>query len=713
MVYRRSVTFFLAFALTILVGGCRREAKKWNVVIVTFDTTRADHIQCYGNDRVKTPHLNALAKDGVLFERAYAPIPITLPSHSSIMTGKVPFVHGVRDNGVFVLGEEQRTLAEILTNQGYATGAAVGSFPLIARFGLDQGFGFYDDQMNVGTTDPFGFEKVKKSALFFDERKAARVNEALLPWLEEVDDQPFFAWFHYFDPHHPHEPPPPYNQLYPDNLYLGEIAYSDEQLGQIVAALKNKGVYDNTIFVFTSDHGEGLGEHNESTHSLLCYNGTLHVPLIIKMPGGANDRKIAQRVGTVDIFPTLLDILNLQIPNGIQGRSLKTLLEAGEGTPQLDAVPQYAETLSPRISHGWGELRVMFDGDHKYIHGPRSELYDIIQDPKELDDLIAKEPEVAARLNVLLQQYLDQHAVANLDASVVIDQETADRLVALGYIQSAGSKVGVIEERLREDGIPPQDRSGDNSAYSVAKNRLYQGKPTEALGFINDLLRSSPENPHYLALRLKAEHSLGQFDNAMATIELLLKLDNGYPPPKELLKSLGVIHLRNNDLTKALDVLKKAQDLKQDASGQYLLSQLHGKMGNPEASFLALTRALELEASYLPAQLAMATYYATNGERPSAEKLFQKLVTDHPYNAQAFYNFGVFLVQGGETDMAVGAFERTIKLNPAYLRAYLGLIDIFSATNFPDLAITYFEILRQIAPNSAETQTAQQLLESK
>lgn len=705
--------FFAAFCLFFLVSRCGQQGPQWNVVIVTFDTTRADRLECYGNQRIKTPHLNALAADGVLFERAYAPIPITLPSHSSIMTGKVPFVHGVRDNGVFVLGEEQITLAEILSDQGYATGAAVGSFPLISRFGIDQGFSVFDDQLNSGSSDPLGLEKIKKKALFFDERRAGRVNDALIPWLEQQGKKPFFAWFHYFDPHHPHEPPPPYNQLYVDDLYNGEIAYSDEQLGQIVTMLKEQGVYENTLFVFTSDHGEGLGEHNESTHSLLCYNGTLHVPLIIKIPGTAKGRRVGQRVGTVDIFPTVLDALKLRTPVGIQGRSLLPLFDPNSQAPVMEDVPQYAETLSPRISHGWGELRVMFDADYKYIHGPRSELFDLMKDPQELDDLIEKQPEVATRLKVLLQQYLDEHAVANLDASIVIDQETADRLMALGYIQTAGNKVGMIEERLREDGTPPQDRAGDNSAYSMAKNQLFKGKPMLAMGYVNDLLSTAPDNPHYLALRLKAELAMGQTSEAISTIETLLELDQGYPPPKDLLKSLGSIYIQKRNFPVALEMLTKAQNIAKDAAGQYLLSQLQGMSGNPEASFLALQESLALDHQYLPAQLAMATYQATNGDPEGAKSMFEQAMRDHPYNAQAFYNYGVFLVQDNQYEMAIGAFERTIKLQPNYARAYLALVDIFSALEYQELAATYYEILRQIAPQSQELQLAKQFMETE
>ncbi|MEM8963856.1 MAG: sulfatase, partial [Acidobacteriota bacterium] len=343
-------------ALTLATLGCGR-AERLNVLVVTFDTTRADHIASYGNERASTPRVDQLAAEGVLFEHAFSAVPITAPSHSTIMTGKYPLAHGVRDNGMFVLPDNQQTLAETLKANGYATGAAIAAFPLLSRFGVDQGFDFYDDNVEPQPQGVFGDRAFPEAQIYMDERRAGRVNEALFPWLDEHHDKPFFAWAHYFDPHQPFDPPPPYDQLFADDLYLGELAYTDESFGRLLDKLKELGVYDKTIIVLAADHGEGRGEHNELTHSTLVYNTTLHVPLIIRMPGATGGRRVSANAGTVDIVPTVLDLLDLEEPTEVQGESLVPLLE----DPTLDTEERnartayYAETLAPRLGFGWGE----------------------------------------------------------------------------------------------------------------------------------------------------------------------------------------------------------------------------------------------------------------------------------------------------------------------------------------------------------------------
>ena len=299
---RRVLPCLLLLLVSACGGGGASAGRPWNVLLVTFDTTRADHIGCYGNERIQTPTLDGLAKDGVRFARALSAVPITEPSHSTIITGRYPIAHGVRDNGLFVLGDDQLTLAEILKSHGYDTAAAIGAYPLLSRFGLNQGFDLYDDHLTGIYEDWRGERTVPKQELFFDERRAAQVNEAILPWLEEHaktgDGKPFFAWVHYFDAHQPFDPAPPYDQLYADDLYDGEIAYADSRLGFLLDRLKQLGELDRTLVVMTADHGEGLGEHDELTHAILAYDSTLHVPLIIRPPGRlspARDR--GQRLG--------------------------------------------------------------------------------------------------------------------------------------------------------------------------------------------------------------------------------------------------------------------------------------------------------------------------------------------------------------------------------------------------------------------------------
>ena len=703
---------YLAMAALLTVLATCSRSERWNVVLVTFDTTRADHLGCYGFSGIETPTVDGLAADGVLFEQCFTPVPITCPSHSSILTGKVPFVHGVRDNGLFVLGDSQISLAEILHDAGYKTGAAVGSFPLLARFGLNQGFDFYDDKLTIEFEDIYGNRILPKSRMFFDERRAGLVNEAALPWLEANHKQPFFLWVHYFDPHHPHEPPPPFGHIYADDLYSGEIAYADHSLGALIANLKRLGVYDNTLIVFTADHGEGNNEHNESTHSFLLYNATLHVPLIIKVPGGAKGVRVADRVATIDIMPTILDWLGLTTPAGIQGRSLKPTLLPGDLHQAPGEVPFYAETLSPRLTQNWGELRGFFDGPFKYINGPRCELFDLEKDPRELHNLLDERAELTRQMRQKLTDYLDAHATEEASAAIEMDPETYERLLALGYVHASGGEFGPIEERLREDGIPPQDRIEDVSAFSLAKSFLSQQHYIEAREILESLVDGNPENPYYLDMLSQAEYHLGRYDACAAILEKLLELGLNTPPRDNVLLQLGHLLYSRGDFQQAVEKLDLSQQVKESAGGRYLLAKVYETNEMPALELQNLQRALELDETFVPARIDLAIRYANAGEIDSARANFHRALRDHPYFARTFYNYGAFLMQEGQPDQALTYLNRAIELQPNYPLAHYALIALFTESRDEDGARRALQSLEKLVPGEDLAVQGRQLLEA-
>ncbi len=707
--------FFPLLLFAVFAAACGHEAR-WNVVVVTFDTTRADHLGPYGHDGVKTPVLDRLAAEGVVFEHAYAPVPITLPSHSSLMTGKVPFAHGVRDNALFALGEEQTTLAEILRAEGYRTAAAIGAFPLLGQFGIGQGFELFDDHLTAEYEDIFGERIFPKRRLFFDERPAARVNEAVLPWLEEHHQEPFLLWVHYFDPHHPLEPPPPYNQLYAHDPYLGEIAYADESLGTLLDNLRRLGVYDRTVIVFTSDHGEGRGDHNESTHSMLLYDSTLRVPLIVKPAAGmpaAGGRRVSRRVGIVDVLPTVLELLGLEPPADIQGRSLAADLGAGSPAPRETGGGRqavYGETLSPRFSNNWGELRSLIVEDYKYVHGPRRELFDLARDPRELDNLIDREPEAAAGLRQRLEQYLAEHAVADLDSSVAVDEATVRRLQALGYLQTAGGPVGPIEERLRDDGVAPQLHIDTISEYSQAKNLLFSDQVPEGKELLLNLLRRDPENPHYLELLADAELRLGRHEEALRVLERIEEVAAGYPPPEKILGQAGRILLAQGKVGEALDKLRRAQDIAESAAGQFQLAKIYEMLGRAGDELRHLERSLELDPGFVGARIDLGIRKARAGDLAAAEAEFLRALDDNPYHERAFYNYGSFLIQTERPEQALPYFRRAVELKADYLQAHYALFVVQHELGDREQAAESFETVHQLAPNSREAQQARDLM---
>ena len=369
----------LVVVAALFAAACHRRASL-NVLIVTIDTARADAFGVYGSRLRASPTVDRVAARGVVFESATTPVPLTLPSHTSLFTGTFPPHHGVRENGSNNVPQGLITLAELFHNNGYRTGAFVAAYVLDARWGLNQGFDTYSGNFDATRTDVFSLADLQ--------RPANEVIDDALPWLLTNGNQekPFFAWVHLFDPHMPYAPPSPFRERFANNPYAGEIAFADSQL----ARLLDKVDLTRTIVVIAGDHGEGFGEHGEHGHGLLLYEETLHVPLIIASPAGLpRGIRVPTPVSLVDIYPTLAELVDLQSPP-VQGHSLVPLCRGSRTHP----TPIYAETLYPRRRFGWSELRALRDGSRKLIDSSRPELYDLREDPRESHDLAAARPEV-------------------------------------------------------------------------------------------------------------------------------------------------------------------------------------------------------------------------------------------------------------------------------------------------------------------------------
>ena len=427
-----------------------------NVVVVTLDTLRADRLGCYGFRGVETPNIDAVAAEGVLFEQATSTVPLTLPSHTSIFTGLIPPHHGVRDNGGFFVEEKTTTLAERLKEGGYATGAFVGAWVLDSRWGLDQGFDHYSDR--------FDLSKYKVVNLGTVQKKGDEVMDLALAWLEGVKAKKFFAWVHLYDPHTPYEPPEPFLSRYPGQQYLGEVAYTDQVVGRLVSWLKGAGVWDRTILVLLADHGESLGEHGENAHTFFVYDATPARPARSCARPGATGAAAGAQVSTVDLMPTVLDLVGLAPQPGIDGRSLARLvLHPAADSPGV----AYSETYFPRFHYGWQHLRSMRDGRWKYIEAPTPELYDVQQDPGETKNVYKAYSRRAEDLRLLLEKMAGSGVQAAPDEAT-LDPETLQRLAALGYVgggPTGGPRGGAPRPQgqdrpLREDGRRARPREG-------------------------------------------------------------------------------------------------------------------------------------------------------------------------------------------------------------------------------------------------------------
>lgn len=391
-----------------------------NIVLFTLDTTRADRLGCYGNRHIRTPAIDSLARQGAVFGQARATAPTTIPAHASIHTGLYPAHHGVRCNG-HQLEESKRTLAELLSEQGYATGAMVSTYLLDARFGLDQGFDHYDDDR----PDPGGSGPKRPS-----ERRGDHTVERALAWLEKIDhENAYFLWLHLFDPHTPYLPPSPFLRDYDSAPYDGEIAFVDAQVAKVLKAIEQRDQVENTLIVIVGDHGEGLGQHGESTHAYLIYDSTLHVPLIFacgrRLGGGVHVR---QRVSQVDLTPTILRLLGLEVPRELDGIDLTT--------DPIQPRALFAETLHGQIIRNLAPMTAVFYGPHKYLHSPKPELFDLSSDPSETKNIYDGRPalvaELKSKLNSLFGEELD--LIESARPNPQLSAEDLRNLHSLGYL---------------------------------------------------------------------------------------------------------------------------------------------------------------------------------------------------------------------------------------------------------------------------------------
>lgn len=407
-----------------------KKDKSYNLLLITMDTTRPDRLGCYGYGNGKTPNLDRLARQGVMYRNCYANVPITLPSHASIFTGRLPIAHAVRNNGTYVLEKAEQTLAELFKNAGFNTFAAVASFVLEAKFGLAQGFDTYDDALDNKTADNHAGNEIT----------AQRVYGKFKSWLDKHWGGQFFSWVHFYDPHFPYVPPSPYKEEFMDRPYDGEIAYMDHYIGKIIDDLKERNLLENTVIVITADHGEAFGEHEEFGHTIFCYQENIKVPLIFYHPGIIPQNTIVERpVQLVDIMPTLLQLFGIRPPEGLQGQSL---LATMTGAPSDDGhAAIYFESMHGKENMSWAPLTGIIENFHKYVSLPQPELYDLRRDPSEKENLYPRQKNsLGKKMDRSLRRYMLTHSGTSASGRRRLSAADKKRLESLGYLSTSAGK---------------------------------------------------------------------------------------------------------------------------------------------------------------------------------------------------------------------------------------------------------------------------------
>ncbi len=650
--------------------GCKKSPKEEqpaapppqpNVVLITVDTLRADRLGCYGFEQARTPNIDRLAAEGVLVEHAIATVPITLPSHASILTGFYPPALGVRHNGRHTVPEEVETLAERLKRDGYRTQAFVSARVLHRRFNLDQGFDGYDDWLHGEGDAPTMFQ--------IHERSAERTTDRVLQWLEQSpsSDAPFFLWVHLFDPHQPYEPPEEVARLSP-TLYDGEIAVVDEQLGRLFRKLRELGKMDDTITVFTSDHGESLGEHGEETHAIFIYESTVHVPLIIRYPRklSAGERYAGTVRGT-DIMPTTIGLAGLE-PVRTQGQDLTDAL-MGRGIAEVAA---YSESLDAEITFAMAPLHGLRLGQWTYIRAPRAELYDRSEDPNELenllerDDAVAKEAaskaeELDRKLSKILEESASHGFVA---AANPLDRETIEMLKALGYMDESDADQGIR-------GMDPKDGIRAFQQMQKARRLALDGDCAETKKVLTSLLEWLPKNASARNLLAFCELDAGNASAAKSLYRESLAHD---PRQPKVLTQLGRLALAEGKTASAQTRLEDALKVDPEyTDAMLILAYLDLKQGHAKKAASWYERAVAADPTNPKIYVHYGDFQFRKNDFVTARRWYEKALTIDPDHSRAALQTGMCALREGHVEAAKRYFERASRSDPDDWKALYNL----------------------------------------
>ncbi|HTO86428.1 MAG TPA: sulfatase-like hydrolase/transferase [Thermoanaerobaculia bacterium] len=656
----------LLCALVALAAAtaCRRKAAPVfpgaPIVLISIDTLRADHLPTYGYAGVETPALKALEADSIVFENALAQVPLTLPSHVCLFTGLLPFQNGVRDNQGYHLDKTHRTLASFLSARGYATGAAVSAFALSHFTGISEGFDFYED----------GIESRRAGQALGQLQRSGWQSEKLLEdWIEkQPSGKPLFAFLHLYEPHSPYDPPEPFRSRYAARPYDGEIAAADAIVGKFLEFLKGRGLYDRSVIVFLSDHGEGLGDHGEDEHGIFVYRESIRVPLFVKLPGRASPpQRVRGAVGLVDVFPTVVSLLGEEPSRDLPGASLLALAREPRTERRV-----YSETLYPRFHLGWSDLASLSDDRFQYIDSPRPELYDWRADPGERTDLASQLPPAFRSMRVELQAMSRP-----LQDPGAADPETLRKLAALGYISATSPR------RDAKDLPSPRDRIRILDRLKTGSRLATENREDESIAVLRQLAN---ENPEMLEVWETLAMVLRRAGRQKEAIEALQHADRLVPGTPQILLGLAELYVETRDFEKARSLVEAAalagqRDVHEELavisleqgdlaaarsqiqqalrSGDgtlrrpwLILARIEQRGGNLAAALEDVERALEIERKWneppmVDLQATRADILARMGREQEAEQAFRSEIRSFPENLNAWSRLALLYASQG------------------------------------------------------------------
>jgi choline-sulfatase len=691
---RRSL---FAAAVVVCLTACRQPAEQAlptigdfpnaPVIIISIDTLRADHLPVFGYHSVETPNIDALRRDGILFTNAWSHVPLTLPSHATLLTGQLPAENGVRDNLGYRITSRGTSLPEILHANGYSTGAAVSAYVLRGETGLRALFDDYDDAIAF-----------QPGAVLGDVQRPGTQTEANAEkWIATRGQKPFFFLLHLFEPHAPYSPAEPFRSRFA-NPYDGEIATADAIVGNFVSALKKQGVYDRAIIVLLSDHGEGLGDHGEAEHGILLYRESLHVPLIVKLPKNtAANATVDAPAGLIDVMPTVAALTGAKMPTGAHGVPLTQLAS-------LQSRRIFSETMYPRLHLGWSDLRSLADASHHFIDAPRPELYDLDNDAAEKKDVLADQRRVYASFRTEIGQYPRE-----LQQPAHVDPEEARKLAALGYLTAPAAAPGTLPD--------PKDHIGELALQAEASQLLAQGQYARAIESLRALVARNPnftdgleqlagayegagryseaaetykqvlaKNPamtEVVALSLGAVYwNMGRYADARAHAELAM---NKSPGAAHLL--LGRVAFAQSDYA---DAEREGREAMRDAhfatAAAVLISDSLVKRGRAaEGVALLEKQKRELDVTPRGFELSLADALLHADRVADAQAALREEIRLFPHESRPYGDLAAIYVLSGNASAADEVMEQLAAANPTAASYHLAA-DLFSHFQQSDLA---------------------------
>ncbi len=697
MACRASVLIAVLFTGWLSLISCSKGPDRsegfegWNVLLITLDTTRQDRLGFHGREGAGTPNLDRLAAEGVVFDQAIAQAPITLPTHASILTGTYPPYHGVRGNGFYSLPDDRVTLAEVLGDEGYATGGVIAARVLDRRFGLAQGFARFDD-------DP---GSMSRGNVYTDyTRRAAAVNESALSMLSELDkSKPYFLWVHYFDPHAPYDPIPEFASRFPATLegqYQAEISAVDHRIGELLDRVDASRGLERTLIVVTADHGEGFpGPHDEQSHGIFVYRDTVRVPLVFWAKSGlASGRRSDSVVEQVDIFPTVLDLLGLGEGDEAQGYSLREILTGADDAALASDRVAYSEAILPWYKFGWSPLLAVRDAKWKFIDAPTPELYDLESDPDEQSNVATEHPDLVERYRGSIRRILREGSgIDGYSGELVTTDEERDKLIALGYASSGRpvpSGEGIETLKKLKD---PKDWAYVQVRLNEARDLASRGQEQESRRLLEELIDADPANYEAYSILLMQLLARDELDEAQKRLEEILRFR---PDVSKVYTAYGALERK-----RAAKLAAEGRSVEAKAALERAMSRFE--------------KAVELERFEVDPMVNLATLYVDASRLEDAARVLEKARKIDARDARSAGMLGTLYVQLGRPADAVPVLRAAIDAgvpDPSMERVMRGqLIEAALRTGQLDVAETSLRWMEERFPKDPTVQRVRSMIE--